>query len=165
MQLAWYACVGGAARGIYWAGPVTMLASLVLRLALRKLLGHARIWLYLGVSSLLGFALDTAFLRLGFFALPTRSAWSPLWLVALWPSLALCVGEDGELSWLEGRRWLAAAIGAVFGPLAYASGARMGAVQESTNPARALLLIGATWALVLPVLSALRSKMAPPATE
>jgi hypothetical protein len=161
MQLAWFACVGGAARGVYWVGPVAILASLVLRLGLRKMFGNVRMWLYLAASAVLGFALDSVFLHQGLFVMPNHSVWSPPWLVALWPSLALCIGKDAELSWLEGRTWLAVAAGAVFGPLAYASGIRMGAVHESANATRSLVLLGLAWAMVLPALSHLRRRLAP----
>jgi hypothetical protein len=56
------------------------------------------------------------------------------------------------LAWLQRSRLLAVVCGALSAPIAYWAGARMGAI-ELFDPPAALIAIGLTWALVLPVLT------------
>ena len=71
-------------------------------------------------------------------------------MAALWANFAgtlhLC------LDWLRGRYWLASALGACGGPLAYYGGQRLGAIQLGSNTAISLLVIAVEWALVTPAL-------------
>jgi len=63
-----------------------------------------------------------------------------------------------SLAWLKRRVVLAAVLGAIGGPLAYAGGAELGAlafVHETTG----LLAIGAGWALLTPLLVLLARRL------
>ena len=74
---------------------------------------------------------------------------APYWMVALWGLLAIALNVT--LRWLKGRWWLAAAIGAVSGPLSFASGTRLGAAYFiAATPA--LVTLACVWALALPAL-------------
>jgi hypothetical protein len=76
-------------------------------------------------------------------------ALAPLWVVALWAQFATLLRNP--LRWLRDRPLLAALLGLAGGPLAWASGARLGAVQL-VQPAPALLLQAAGWAALTPCL-------------
>jgi hypothetical protein len=150
MQTAWFACVLGAARGNRLAGPVAVivLTALHLRLLSRD---PRREGLLIAGAALFGFMLETALgaagsLRPNGDYLPFPLA--PLWMTALWANFATLL--DHSLRWLRKRPLLAALGGAVGGPAAYLGGERLGAV--TIEGASGVLLLGAAWAVALPLL-------------
>ena len=74
---------------------------------------------------------------------------APVWIVVMWMLFATTLG--GVLRSLQQRPLLAALVGAAGAPLAYYSGARLGALAL-TRPVPALLAEAAGWALLLPLL-------------
>lgn len=74
---------------------------------------------------------------------------APYWIVAMWIlfSTTLNVG----MRWLRRSTAVAAAAGAIGGPLAFFAGASIGAV-ELVSPTIALIAIGIGWAVMLPFL-------------
>lgn len=80
-------------------------------------------------------------------------AWAPLspfWLWALWILLAFTL--HSSMAFLsQSPWWLAAGLGAAFGPLSYLAGARLGAAVLDTTAAH-LLTLACVWALAMPVL-------------
>jgi hypothetical protein len=79
---------------------------------------------------LFGFAVDTLQASAGLYAFTGTSVlpWvCPPWMVALWMLFATTL--NSSMAWLAGRRRLAAVLGAVCGPLSYAAGARLGAIE------------------------------------
>ena len=73
----------------------------------------------------------------------------PHWMIALWGLLAIALNVT--MRWMKGRWWLAAALGAIAGPLSYAGGVRLGAAQF-IDPAQALITLAVVWALTTPLL-------------
>jgi hypothetical protein len=149
-QAAWFAAVLGAAKGMLWLGPVAMIPTLAVHLALQEnRRGEVKLLLAAG---LLGFLFDTAFVAGGVFTplqhlLPRPL--SPPWMVCLWLNFAATLNVS--MSWLRGRYLLAALFGAVGGPLAYYSGAKLGATEAlPTSTGMMLLAIG--WGIMTPLL-------------
>jgi hypothetical protein len=60
---------------------------------------------------------------------------------------------DGCLAWLPRRLGLAALLGALGGPLAYAGGARLGAVAFPAGLVAGLIAVGAAWLVATPFLA------------
>lgn len=156
-QLGWFACVLGAARGMAWVGPATVAAVVAWHLARA---GRAAPEAGLvGIAMLVGAAFDTLLARSG--ALEFRHGMladrtAPVWMVAMWANFATTLNVS--LRWLRGRPWIAALAGAVGGPIAYAAGARMGAV-DLANAAVALSAVAAGWAIVTPLLVGLATRL------
>lgn len=149
-QAAWFACVMGAANGMPWLGPaaVTVFLAICLKLSDKP---KAELKLY-AAAALAGFAFDTGMTSAGFFfPLPhlLPPPFSPPWLIALWPNLAAMLNVS--LAWLRGRYLLAAAFGAVGGPLAYYGGAKLGGVVAMPG-AYDLLALSVGWAAMTPLL-------------
>ena len=67
----------------------------------------------------------------------------PVWVWALWLGFASL--PNGSFTWLQGRPGLQMLLGLLFGPLAYWTGAKMGAA--GMPEASALVVIGLAWAL------------------
>lgn len=149
-QAGWWACVLGAAQGWQWLA----IAFSLLLVALHFLfLPQRSADVRLALSGLLmGVAVDS--LLQGFsvisFAGARLGSLSPPWLWMLWVLFALTLRSS--LSFLLGLHWsLVAALGAVFGPLTYIVGARMGAASHDGSP-WSVAVLALAWAVSLPAL-------------
>jgi len=149
-QAAWFAAVLGAARGMLWLGPLAMVPTLAIHLALQEnRRGEVKLLLAAG---LLGLIFDTALVAGGVFT-PLQHLFprpiSPPWMICLWVNFAATLNVS--MAWLRGRYVLAAVFGAVGGPLAYCSGAKLGATETlPTTTGMLLLTIG--WGIMTPLL-------------
>jgi hypothetical protein len=149
-QAAWFAAVLGAARGVFWLGPLVLLPVLAIHLALRDdRPGELKLLLAAG---LLGFLFDSALVLAGVFT-PLAHLFprplSPPWMIGLWLNFAATLNVS--MSWLRGRYFLAALFGAVGGPLAYYSGARLGAT-EALPSMLGILVLALGWGIMTPLL-------------
>jgi len=153
--LGWFACVGGAGRGVLWLGPVVVAALIVAHLCLTS--NRVQEAKLIVVAGFFGFVCDTLQASAGLYAFTNTSAapWlCPPWMVALWMLFATTL--NGSMGWLAGRFGLAAALGAVFGPLSYLAGARLGAIELHANAFVSLAAIAVAWAGAMPALLCLR---------
>jgi len=159
--LGWFACVVGAAGGRFWLGPAVVAVLLLVHLSLvSERRREIRLILVIG---LFGFAVDTVQVSAGLYAFTHTGAapWlCPLWMVALWMIFATTL--NASMAWLAGRYGLAAALGALFGPLSYLAGARLGAIELSANPLLSLGGIALVWALAMPTLLVIRDALSRP---
>jgi hypothetical protein len=149
-QAAWFAAVLGAAKGMPWLGPLAMVPVAGVHLALAEnRSGELKL---LVAAGMLGFLFDTALVAAGVF-LPVAHLLprplSPPWMVSLWVNFAATLNVS--LAWLRGRFLLAVIFGAIGGPLAYYSGARMGAT-EALPSLGGMLVLALGWGCMTPVL-------------
>lgn len=149
-QTVWFAAVLGAARGIPWLGPLAMLPVIAIHLTLlERRRGEIKLLLTAG---LLGLIFDTLFVYGGVFT-PLQHLFprpfSPPWMICLWINFAATLNVS--MAWLRGRYLLAALFGAIGGPLAYYSGARLGAT-ELLPTTTGLLLLAIGWGAMTPLL-------------
>ncbi len=161
MQVGWFACVLGAARGYSWLGPSIVFVGLAIHVGTQPKACRAKEVAVLAVAALLGFLVDSGLLRAGVTTV-AGAAFSPPWLVALWPNLAAATAPGGSLASLERRPVLGALLGVLGGPLAYDGGVRLGAIGLAQSRLGALAIIGAAWSLVLPTLFCLRRRTGTP---
>jgi len=149
-QLAWFAAVLGAARGVPWLGPLALLPVVAVHLALSD--NRAGELKLLAAAGGLGFCFDSALMATGTFlpvGAPLPFPFSPLWMVGLWINFATTLNVS--LAWLRGRHLAAALFGAVGGPLAYYSGARLGATVGIPGTGE-MLTLAIGWGLMTPLL-------------
>ncbi len=152
-QAVWFAVVASAGHGRAALG----MAAAALFAAAQLALSHRRSsdLRLMAAAVSLGLLIDGTLTFFGWLryaspapALPPHGA--PLWILCLWAAFALTLTRS--LAWLMRRPWLAAALGALGGPLAYVSAARGFAAVEFAPPlARALAGLAVGWggALVL----------------
>ena len=149
-QAAWFAAVLGAANNMPWLGVVAVPIALALHLALSP---DWRPELLLALAAAAtGFLFDSVLVASGSFSpipyvLPVP--FSSLWMVMLWVNLATTMNVS--MGWLSGRYALAAVFGAIGGPLAYYSGAKLGAMTAMPGPT-GFAAIGISWAIAMPLL-------------
>jgi hypothetical protein len=156
-QIGWLACVMSAANG----RPLLGLLMAVLIVGLHLSLAQNR-WVEFKLllsCAALGTVFDSLLLATGWVSYP-NGEWlpflAPYWIVAMW--LLFAATLNLSMSWLKGRVWLAALMGAVGGPLSYIAGQKLGAIQLVNNEA-ALISLAVAWALMMPILSLLAQRM------
>jgi hypothetical protein len=145
-QAGWFACILGAANGMPWLGPVVVATFLAALLTTRR--DRVAFALRMTGAAGIGFMADTILLRVGVLDFGSAPV-SPLWMIALWPNLAATL--NSSLGWLSGRYVLAAAFGALGGPLAYYAGARLGALRIDPSPT-SFAAIAFEWLATLPLM-------------
>ncbi len=134
VQLGWFACVLGGANGLALTGTLTVMVVVGMHLALARRPGPEA--LLIAVAATIGLAWDSMLVALGLMSYPSGSfapGLAPHWIVAMWALFATSLNLS--MSWLKGRPRLAALFGAVGGPLAYLSGARLGPHPAAAGPA------------------------------
>ena len=159
-QLGWFACVLGAASGYAREGAIA--AALLVALHIARAARPKREAMLAGAAAVLGFLFESALLQAGwvrFEAGVLLEGAAPYWMVALWALFATTLNESMRM--LQTRPWIAAAFGAVGGPLAYYAGARMGAL-DLVQPAAMLTALALGWALATPLLLSLARRLNTP---
>ena len=149
-QAAWFAAVLGAAHGMPWLGVIAVPLALALHLALSPT-WRPEFLLALAAAGT-GFVFDSILIALRMFspvAYIFPSSFSALWMVMLWVNLATTMNVS--MGWLRGRYALGAVFGAIGGPMAYYSGAKLGAMTRLPDPG-GLVGIGIAWAIAFPLL-------------
>lgn len=156
VQVGWFACVLGAARGLSWLGPAVVLVFSALHCAYSFTWRRdLRLMLTLAIA---GTILDSLLANLGLMAFYGRPDPWPAWLVPPWiTALWLHFGTLRHALFrpLSKRSWIAALCGAVGAPVAYAGGVRLQAASFHPQLWPSLLALALAWAVLLPVASRL----------
>ena len=157
-QALWFACILGAARDIVWPG-LALLACFMLWQLWPGRRARGDVGLIL-VCAAIGLAVDTLWIRFGlirYHAAVPYADWAPLWIVALWITLGLTLNHS--MAWL--RRYFPAsvALGAIGSPLSYLAGSRLGAAELPADLTWPMLAFGLSWAVLVPALVWLSSKI------
>lgn len=146
-QLAWPACVVGAARGVLWPAALLIAAFLVWQLAPSR--RHPSDVPVLVAFVVLGVALDTLWVQSGLVhyhaSIPLQGT-QPLWLTGLW--IAMALGVNHSLAVFRDRWWLWVVLASIASPLSYTMAQRFGAVEWLAPPWLVVLMLGPVWALL-----------------
>ncbi len=156
-EAGWFACVFGAANGMPWAGPLVVLALVAIHLGWAKRPGPELGLIFSAV--LIGLVADSALVFSGLVSYPSGTwveGFAPYWILAMWAIFATTLNVS--MKWLRNRNALAAAFGAVGGPLAYLAGQGLGAVTFN-HPVLAIIALGVIWAVAMPLLMALAVRL------
>jgi hypothetical protein len=150
-QIAWFACVVGAGRGLVWLGLAVLAAVVALHLvrAPRK----SEELKLIAISLVIGVVWDSLLVATGWITFASHGPYAgiaPHWILALWALFATTLNMS--LHWLKGRWALAAVLGGIAGPLSYWGAANMGAVTF-VNPVAGLAALAVGWAVMMPLLS------------
>jgi len=144
-QVAWFACV--LTRS--WTG----VAIAALCVGVHLCLSRSRLSEFAMIMSvtLTGTLLDSALMNAGIFVFHQHvGLLCPFWLTAIWAAFATTLGISSTL--FSNRLVLAAAVGAVAGPLAYFAGSRLGAMDFGWPLQLSLGTLFVLWAALVPLL-------------
>jgi hypothetical protein len=161
-QAAWLAAVLGTVAGWSCSAPIAVALYLLVQLTRIDPASHVRLAAAALSFGVAGFAVDSLLSTGGILDFTGRSPGSaaPLWMAALWAQLA---GAAPMLSRIAARPALAAALGAIGGPLAYRAGVALGAIELRAEEWAALGTLALVWALALPIVAVVsRRVIAPP---
>lgn len=169
-QLAWFATVFGAAKGLPWVGPIVI--ALAIALHLHKSNRASPEVALIAWCAAIGLVMDSLLIAVGWVSYP-NGMWTafaaPYWIVAMWMLFATTLNVS--LAWLKPRKRLGFVFGLLGGPLAYYSGFKLGAINL-LDPSAALLALSIGWAVIVPVLLSLADRLdgfgdpvAPPGAE
>lgn len=150
-QLGWFSCViGGSSPSYYWVGAAVV--AVVITLHLMRAADTRDELFLIAITMVLGTAWDSGLLLVGLFTFQYGMIMAelvPLWMIAMWALFATTLNVS--MKWMKGRYLLAAAFGAVGGPLAYYAGHKLGAVDFS-DMTTALFAVAAGWSVIMPLL-------------
>ncbi|MDP1765354.1 MAG: DUF2878 domain-containing protein [Methylotenera sp.] len=148
-QIAWLACVAGAAKGLPWLGVAVTIVVLGWHLIKAKQATTELILIV--VALLIGASFDQALLSMKWVEYQ-QHGWStsfvPVWILALWVAFASTLNVS--LAWMQGRYVTSVMFGAAGGPLAYLGAENIGAVSLHGNTSYIALAAG--WAVITPLL-------------
>ena len=154
---AWFACILGVAHGQPLWGTAAVGAAIAWHVAIS---GRPATELALvGLLCAIGLGAESAVVAQGHVIYPAGQpvAWlAPYWMVALWGEFAIALNVT--LRWLKGRPVLAAVLGAVFGPLSFLGGVRLGGARFVDETA-ALVTLAGMWAVLMPLVMALSDRL------
>lgn len=152
-QLGWFACVLGPVYQLPYAGVVYGLVFLGAHLLLQKQRSQEALFIF--GALIVGYSGDSLMAAGGLISyLPdASSSLAPLWIASLWAMFASTIGHS--LAWMAPYRTASALAGAVFGPVAYLSAQKLGAVTL-VQALPALLATSILWAVAMPLLFSAR---------
>lgn len=148
-QIAWFACVLGAANAKPWLGVLITTVIVVWHLAqVNNLSNELKLMVY---TIAIGAFLDQALLSfnlVNYLHHGWHQAIVPMWILALW--LAFSTTLNMSLAWMQTRYHIGFVFGMIGGPLAYLAAEKLGAVIVTSQLSYVMLAIG--WAAITPTL-------------
>ena len=153
-EVVWFVSVIGAKHGLSWPAGMSALAFAAWRLMVSP--DAATECRLVVIAVPLGWLVDGALVRSGLttYAAPWPVGMAPVWILALWMAFAFSVVP--LFGYLHTRPWLAAALGAIGGPLAYLGASHGWDVVRFAPPIwRALLALALGWGMAMPLLTSL----------
>lgn len=158
-KLSWIACVLGSVSGYTYLGPAIMVTYVTINTILFGIQRNEILFLLL--AALIGTLIDTVKASTGFISYAGGYAdinWiAPLWITALWLGFAATLHHS--LGWLKENALLAFFMGAVFGPLAYIGGSKIGGITLNYSLPVTILFLSILWGSIIPSLYLLSKKL------
>ena len=149
-QVGWFSCVLSAAYGYPWIGLLVVGVIVVSHLLSADKRAHEMQLLALAV--VLGLIFDSLLVSSGWVRYPSGmvlQGFAPYWILAMWALFATTLNLS--MGWLKSSLLLASFMGAVFGPLSYLAGQRLGAI-ELVSFNSSMIALAFIWAIVMPIL-------------
>lgn len=154
-QIAWFACVLGAANAKPWLGVLITAVILAWHLYQSKnLTNELKLLMY---TVVIGAFLDQALVSFNLVnylhhGWHQSHAWNqsivPVWILTLW--LAFATTLNMSLAWMQKRYFVGFIFGMIGGPLAYLAAEKLGAVTIASQLSFVVLAVG--WAMITPTL-------------
>lgn len=155
-QLAWFACILSAAKGLPWIGSVTALFVVAWHVSgVRRPKTELAL---IAAAGLVGLSWESLLVQTGWVAYPSGNmlpGLAPHWIVALW--LVFATTFNVSLKWFKQRLGVVALFGFIGGPIAFYAGSALGAL--TLTPELGLAAIAVGWGLLMPILMLLARRL------
>lgn len=151
-QVAWFTAVYGAATGQPVVGFISGWAAAMWQIFDLRERNRWEAGLIAAVVGV-GIVVEMSFVSLGaisYVGMAPGQIFPPIWIIAMW--LAFGTLPHGCLSWMQGRLWTQAILGAIVGPFNYIMSANLGAAVLPDPPLYSIIVISAGWALAIPLI-------------
>ena len=79
-----------------------------------------------------------------------NSLFPPLWILCMWLGFAGTLNYS--MFWMKGRWILMIICGAIFGPMSYLAGVKLGVLNLNFSYTLSIVVIGITWGLSIPIM-------------
>ena len=149
-QVGWFACVLSAAHDMPWLG--LLLVTVIVALHVQRASRPAHEARLVFLASLFGIVFDSLLVASGWVQYSSGMVLTniaPYWIIAMWALFATTLNLS--MSWLKNRLLLASVLGAIFGPLSYMAGQRLGAI-EFIDTSKATIALALAWSVAMPLL-------------
>lgn len=155
-QAGWFTCVLSAANGMPWLGLVVVSAIVASHILRANWPTHEAQLVMVAVF--IGLVFDSLLVSSGWLRYPSGmllSNMAPYWILAMWALFATTL--NSSMGWLKNKLILASVLGAIFGPLSYMAGQRLGAI-EFIDSSKATIALALTWSIAMPALMCAASR-------
>jgi hypothetical protein len=156
-KIGWLSSVVGASSDMPALGPAVVLAVIAIHLIMVSQPSSELLLIIL--TGAVGAVADSLMINAGWLAYPTGTfvaGFSPYWIIAMWMLFATTFNMS--FRWLQSKMLLAAALGAVFGPLSYYFGEKIGAVTLQ-NFSASMIALAVAWGALMPALLILARRL------
>lgn len=151
-QLSWWGCILGAAKDLTYLGPAMMIIFLIVHYFL--FVTDIRELYLVAIFGVIGTLIDSLMFLSGSFIYSgsyTPDIFvAPLWITAMWAGFSATVNHS--MSWLKGKWLLMVVAGIVFGPVAYFTGEKFGAIEFHLSFLSSVIVIAIVWGLSMPLI-------------
>ena len=150
--IGWWACVLGAANDLTYIGPVIMILFLSVHYYL-FVSDIREIYLVLIIGTI-GTITDSLLFLSGSFiyagAYSNQILIAPMWITAMWAGFSATVNHS--MSWLKDKWLLMVICGVVFGPAAFFTGEKFGAIEFNLSILLSGLVIAIVYGIAMPLI-------------
>lgn len=153
-KIGWLSCVYGAASGLAFEGCI--LALFIVAFSIKQASNKHAELLTLVLITLVGVIWESLVASQHLMVYATQSntqleSWvmAPYWLIVMWALFATTINQS--MAWLKDKLILAAGMGAIFGPMAFIAGEKLGAV-EFANESAAMIVLAVGWGILMPLI-------------
>ncbi len=148
----WWGCVIGVNLGYNYLG--LLLTCLFLIFHLKIISNSSNEWKLLLACFILGSIVESIHLHSNVLVYKgyifNNEIFPPLWIICMW------IGFGGTLNysmgWMKDRWILQFVMGAVFGPMSYVAGVKLGVISFYYSFKITILVLGVIWGLSIPVM-------------
>ena len=150
--IGWWACVLGTANDIPYLGPAVMILFLIVHYYL-FVSDIQEIYLVL-IIGIIGTITDSLLFLSGSFiyagAYSNEILIAPMWITAMWMGFSATVNHS--MSWLKDKWLLMVICGVVFGPVAFFTGEKFGAIEFNLSALFSVLVIAIVYGILMPAI-------------
>ena len=151
-NIGWWACVLVAANDLPYLGPVVMILFLIVHHYL-FVSDIQEIYLVLIIGAI-GTITDSLLFLSGSFiyagAYSNEILIAPMWITAMWAGFSATVNHS--MSWLKDKWLLMVICGIVFGPAAFFTGEKFGAIEFHLSALFSVLVIAIVYGILMPAI-------------